>query len=108
MSHNTFGDINTRPHSTELYDPYPEFHHAGNNDYNDPLAEAEREADGLDEFTHSQTDDPRELFVNQELEEDVGEYKYDKELFRVATSVPDPHEDEEDVEAGDIEPDEEL
>jgi hypothetical protein len=106
MSHNTFGDINTRPHSTELYDPFPEFRRPANGDDFDPLSEAEREENGLDEFTHSQTDDPRDLFSNQELEEDVSEYKYDRELFRVATSVPD-EQDSSELEGGDEDPDEE-
>jgi hypothetical protein len=88
MSHNTFGDIDTRPHR-EVYYPDPL-------DYSHPLDTDEEE--GIDEFTHSQTDDPSEIFGEREPED---EYKYDKELGRVASSA-----NSEDAPEGDEEPDE--
>lgn len=92
MSHNTFGDVNTRPHHTEIYDPYPQFHHPDNpSDYSDPLTQAEAE-DGFDVITHELTDNRDDMF--NEPEEDAGEYEYNEELRKLARSaVKSMHDD---------------
>ena len=94
MSHNTFGDIDTRPHR-EVYYPDPL-------DYSHPL---DAEEEGFDEFTHSQTDDPSQIFGEREPED---EYKYDKELGRVASSANGEADEEDDALKGNEDPDEEI
>jgi hypothetical protein len=85
MSHNTFGDVNIRPHHTEIYDPYPEFYYPADPlDYSDPLAQAEAE-DGVDVITHELTDDRGDMF--NEAEEDPSEYEYNEELRKLARSA---------------------
>lgn len=82
MSHNTFGDQDIRPHHPDVYYPNPR-------DPSRPFNADEEE--GFDEFTHSQTDDPSEIFGGRERED---EYKYDEELGRVAVNINDEEEDD--------------
>ena len=69
MSFNTFGDINLFPHNTDIF-------------YPDGLDDEE----GVDEFTHSQTDDPTELFG-------VSEVEYGEELDHLAGETLDDDPD---------------
>lgn len=69
MSLNTFGDINLFPHPTDIF-------------YPDGLEDEE----GIDEFTHSQTDDPTEMFG-------VSEAEYGEELDRLAGETLDEDPD---------------
>jgi hypothetical protein len=81
MSHNTFGDVNTRPHHTEIYDPNPQFYHPYNTeDYSDPLTEAEAEGE-IDVITHELTDDRGDIYHEPE---DEADYEYEEGLRKLA------------------------
>lgn len=80
MSHNTFGDVNTRPHHTEIYDPNPQFIHPNSMDYSDPLTDAEAEGD-IDLITHELTDDRGEIYHEPE---DEADYLYEPGLRKLA------------------------
>ncbi|HEX7483720.1 MAG TPA: hypothetical protein VF281_01065 [Candidatus Saccharimonadales bacterium] len=67
MSLNTFGDINLFPHHPDIFYPI-------------------EDEEGVDEFTHSQTDDPTELFG-------VAEAEYGEELDRLAGETLDDDPD---------------
>lgn len=82
MSHNTFGDVNTRPHHTEIYDPSPQFVYSKREDYSDPLTDAEAEGD-IDLITHELTDDRGEIFHEPEPE-DEADYRYEPGLRKLA------------------------
>ena len=100
MSHNTFGDVNTRPHHTEIYDPNPQLIYPKHEDYSDPLTDAEAEGD-IDLITHELTDERGDIFHEPE---DEADYKYEPGLRRLAREAAKAMQsevvlDEEDIQA---------